>query len=139
VTLALLYLVDLVGKQAVSLLVDPSSRLSARCLYETEHGSLVFIDPVASVVDPVLALDLEVLGMRLRYSGRGHSFHVPVLVEVQGHESLDVNPDLTLRLVRPWQPPGRSGPLTPLPDCSAGRPRGSNAPLSATAADGRQR
>lgn len=83
--LTLTDLVDLAGESSVSFLVDLGGGLGARRLHETKHPALRFVDPVTSVVHPVLSLDLQVLGMRLSDGGGGHSLHLPVLVQIQWH------------------------------------------------------
>src|SRR5688500_4271903 len=58
--------VDVVGQEAVRLAMHRNGGLGVRCLDEAEHLAARVVDPVGLVVDAVLLLDLDVLGVRAR-------------------------------------------------------------------------
>ena len=64
--------------------MHPLGRLHARRAAQTDHGALLFVEPVLDVLDLVLALDLDVLLVRLGDGLGRQSLDVPVDVDVEG-------------------------------------------------------
>jgi hypothetical protein len=89
--LALLDLVDLVGDEAVRLAMDAVRGLGVGRLDEAEDPAGLLVDPVALVVDAVLALRLDVLHVRVGHvRGRDPSLDL-VHVHEERHSSLLVD------------------------------------------------
>ncbi|VXB70832.1 hypothetical protein AERO9AM_20707 [Aeromicrobium sp. 9AM] len=77
---------ELVGEQPVRLTVHALGGCGVRSLDEAEHLARVLVEPVLLVVDAVLALDLEVLGMGTGDGVCGEAFDLVVDVHEQSHE-----------------------------------------------------